>query len=83
MSALGLVVNIIVLWNTLYMDAGLDQLRSEGYEVRPEDEARLSPFGHEHINMGLYQRLCHQPQSSGGQEMQATSSANFRESNTN
>lgn len=48
---LGLVVNMIVLWNTLYMDAVLTQLRSEGYPVRPEDEARLSPFGHEHINM--------------------------------
>ena len=51
MSALGLAVNIIVLWNTLYMDAVLNQLRTEGYRVRPEDEARLSPFGHEHINM--------------------------------
>jgi TnpA family transposase len=51
LSALGLVVNMIVLWNTLYMDAVLTQLRSEGYPVRPEDEARLSPFGHEHINM--------------------------------
>lgn len=51
LSALGLVVNMIVLWNTLYMDAILMQLRSEGYPVKPEDEARLSPFGHEHINM--------------------------------
>lgn len=51
LSALGLVVNMIVLWNTLYMDAVLNQLRSEGSPVRPEDEARLSPFGHEHINM--------------------------------
>lgn len=51
LSALGLVVNMIVLWNTLYMDAVLVQLRSEGYPVRPEDQARLSPFGHEHINM--------------------------------
>jgi TnpA family transposase len=51
LSALGLVVNIIVLWNTLYMDAVLNQLRGEGVEVRPEDEARLSPFGHEHVNM--------------------------------
>lgn len=31
LSALGLVVNMIVLWNTLYMDAVLAQLRSEGY----------------------------------------------------
>jgi hypothetical protein len=38
-------------WNTIYMDAVLDQLRAEGYVARPEDEARLSPFGHEHINM--------------------------------
>ena len=51
LSALGLVVNMIVLWNTLYTDAILTQLRSEGYPVLPEDEARLSPFGHEHINM--------------------------------
>ena len=55
LSALGLVVNMIVLWNTLYMDAVLAQLRHEGYPVRPEDEARLSPFGREHINLlGCY-----------------------------
>jgi TnpA family transposase len=51
LSALGLVVNMIVLWNTIYMNAILDQLRMEGYDVNPEDEARLSPFGHDHINM--------------------------------
>jgi hypothetical protein len=51
LSALGLVVNMIVLWNTIYMNAILDQLRMEGYDVNPEDEARLSPFGHDHVNM--------------------------------
>ena len=51
LSALGLVVNMIVHWNTLYMDAVLNQLRTEGYPVRLEGEARLSAFGHEHINM--------------------------------
>ena len=51
LSALGLVVNMIVLWNTLYTDAILAQLRSEGHAVAPQDEERLSPFGHEHINM--------------------------------
>ena len=51
LSALGLVVNMIVLWNTLYTDAILTQLRSEGYPVQPQDEARLSTFGHEHVNM--------------------------------
>jgi TnpA family transposase len=52
LSALGLVVNIIVLWNTIYIDAALAQLRKEGYPVQEEDVARLSPFIHErHINL--------------------------------
>lgn len=51
LGALGLVVNIIVLWNTIYMDAALAQLRQEGYPVRDEDVARLSPFVREHINL--------------------------------
>lgn len=33
------------------MDAALNQLRAEGHEVREEDVARLSPLGHEHVNM--------------------------------
>jgi Tn3 transposase DDE domain len=40
-----------VLWNTIYMDAALKQLRKESFAVRDEDVARLSPLGHEHINM--------------------------------
>ncbi len=47
LGALGLVLNIIVLWNTIYMDAALTQLRQEGYPIRDEDVARLSPFIHE------------------------------------
>ena len=39
------------LWNTIYMQAALDQHRADGHSVRPEDEARLSPLGHEHINL--------------------------------
>ena len=55
LGALGLVVNVIVLWNTIYMDAALNQLRAEGLDVRPEDAARLSLFGFEHINtLGRY-----------------------------
>ena len=45
LGALGLTVNLVVLWNTIYMDAALNQLMSEGYEVRPQDVARLSPLG--------------------------------------
>ena len=51
LSALGLIVNVIVLWNTVYTDAALRQVRKERFEVRDEDVARLSPLGHEHINM--------------------------------
>ena len=57
LGALGLVVNIIVLWNTLYIDAALEQLRREGYPVEPTDVARLSPLCFEHINLlGRYAR---------------------------
>ncbi len=51
LGALGLVVNAIILWNTIYMDAAIAQLRQEGFEVCDEDLARLSPLGFEHINM--------------------------------
>jgi hypothetical protein len=33
------------------MDAALAQLRAERFDVRDDDVARLSPLGHEHINM--------------------------------
>lgn len=40
------------------MEAVLDQLLAEGYEIRDEDVARLSPLIHEHINMlGRYSFL--------------------------
>jgi TnpA family transposase len=55
LGALGLVVNVVVLWNTLYMDAALAHLRCQYVETNPEDVARLSPLGHENINfLGRY-----------------------------
>jgi TnpA family transposase len=51
LGALGLVVNMIVLWNTLYMQAAIDQLRAGGFPVLDADIAHLSPHGHAHINM--------------------------------
>jgi hypothetical protein len=54
-GALGLIVNVLVLWNTVSMQAALDQLRAEGHDVRPDDVARLSPLGYKHINfLGRY-----------------------------
>jgi len=56
LGALGLVVNAIVLWNTRYQDAALGYLRHTGFDVRDDDIQRLSPLGHEHINLlGRYQ----------------------------
>ena len=51
LGALGIVVNLVVLWNTIYMDAALGRLRDEGFDVRPADVGRLSPLGFKHINM--------------------------------
>ena len=39
-----MVLNMIVLWNTIYIEAALDQLRQEGYMVKDEDVVRLSSF---------------------------------------
>ncbi|MFJ4008020.1 Tn3 family transposase [Streptomyces sp. NPDC090023] len=50
-GALGLVLNALVLFNTRYMDAAVNQLRVDGFDVRGEDVARLSPFVRHHINM--------------------------------
>jgi hypothetical protein len=50
-GTLGLVVNTIVLWNTLYINAALEQLARDGHDVKSEDVARLSPLVLEHINL--------------------------------
>jgi Tn3 transposase DDE domain-containing protein len=42
---------MIVLWNTIYIDAALNKLRTEGYPVKDEDAYRQSPLQHENINM--------------------------------
>lgn len=55
LSALGLVLNAVVLWNTFYMDRALAQLRASGFPVRDEDVARLAPLGFRHVNfLGRY-----------------------------
>ena len=51
LGAIGLILNCIVLWNTRYMNAALDQLRAQGYLVLDEDVARLSPFLRDHLNV--------------------------------
>nr|WP_228001733.1 transposase [Nocardia australiensis] len=51
LSALGLVLNCVVLWNTVYMNRALQQLRAQQYTVLDEDAGRLSPFVREHIGL--------------------------------
>ena len=51
LGALGLVVNIVVLWNTWYMQDALDERRAQGQQVRPEDVERLAPLRFQHINV--------------------------------
>jgi len=51
LGALGIVLNCVVLWNTVYIDAALNHLRAQGYPVRDEDVARLSPFMRKHMNV--------------------------------
>lgn len=49
-SCLNLVVNAIILWNTVYMQAIIEQLRKEGYHISDDDLRHLGPARHEHIN---------------------------------
>ena len=51
LGTLGLVVTMIVLWNTWYMQDALAELSAQGQEVRPEDVARLAPLRFQHINV--------------------------------
>jgi TnpA family transposase len=65
LGALGLVLNCITLWNTVYLDAALDTLRAEGYPVAEVDVARLSPYVRSHINVHGHYSF-HLPDLGGG-----------------
>ena len=42
----------------MYLDAAIRQLQAQGYPVRPEDMARLSPFVSRHLGVhGAYSFL--------------------------
>ncbi len=62
LSAVGLVVNAMVLWNTRYMGVTVDALREESVAIDETDLSRLSPLGHDHITM-LGQYSFHVPES--------------------
>lgn len=61
LGALGLVTNAVVLWNTLYMDAAVKQLRHQGFAISQSDLERLSPLGYAHIHLlGHYSFTLHE-----------------------
>lgn len=51
LGALGLVLNCITLWNTVYLDRAITGLREAAYPVIAADLARLSPYMRKHINV--------------------------------
>ncbi len=55
-SCLTLVTNAVVAWNTVYLQAAIEQLKSEGVLIDEADLVHLSPARYEHINpYGRYQ----------------------------
>lgn len=67
LGALGLVVNVIVIWNTKYMEIALDAINEAGQLVHDSDIKRLSPLGYEHINiMGRYSFILPEEIEQGG-----------------
>jgi TnpA family transposase len=55
LGALGLTLNAIALWNATYIQATLDQLICDGWDISQPDIARVSPLAFKHINfLGRY-----------------------------
>ena len=55
LGALGLVLNTVVLFNTLCIDTAVKRLAADGFPVTDELLARLSPIQFDHINfLGRY-----------------------------
>ena len=51
LGALGLVTNVVVLWNTIYMQDALNHLKQNGLPILDNDVAGLWPLRHEHMNV--------------------------------
>ncbi|WP_425458585.1 Tn3 family transposase [Actinomadura decatromicini] len=55
LGALGLALNAVLWWNTLYLDAAVKQIRADRFPATDDMCARLSPIAYEHINfLGRY-----------------------------
>jgi len=65
LDSLGIMVNLVCLWNTVYTQAALDHLRANGYQSDPADLARLTPLGHPSINLNGRYRTTGRPPATG------------------
>ena len=55
-SCLTLVTNAVVTWNTVYIGAVVEELRTKGHVITDETLGHLSPALYDHINpYGTYQ----------------------------
>lgn len=67
LGALGLAVNVCVLWNTWYMDQIVTTLRNQNVAVHDADLARIWPLKSAHIRMmGHYQFTLPEEVAQGG-----------------
>ncbi|QDZ64581.1 hypothetical protein EVD20_21885 [Elizabethkingia bruuniana] len=52
---LNLLTNIVIVWNTIYIQEVINQLYFEGYDISDEDFEHISPAPFEHVNrLGKY-----------------------------
>ncbi|MGI8336690.1 Tn3 family transposase [Actinomadura scrupuli] len=59
LGSLGLALNAVIWWNSLYLDAAVKHLRAQGFPATDEMCARLSPICYDHINfLGRYAFTC-------------------------
>jgi Tn3 transposase DDE domain len=68
-TCLSLLLNVIAVWNTRYMQAALDHLCATGYPVMESDLEHLSPILSGHINLhgGSHHFDLLAPKKRGGQ----------------
>lgn len=55
LGCLGLALNAVVHWNTIYMQEAIHQAKADGMDVHPDDLLHLSPLIWRHLNfLGRY-----------------------------
>src|SRR6266568_7873194 len=65
LDSLGIMINVIVLWQTVNIQAALDHLAAKGYPIDPADVARLTPLGHPTVNLDGRYRTTNRPPATG------------------